>query len=338
MRPLWASALTPTPKFHSHLRLELLDPRPTEEADMGSFIFRRSAQSVFSLVLLIVLVFFLARMTGSPADLYLPQDASAEVRRQFNESLGFNDPLYIQFVRFLIGLLHFDMGQSLQFSRPAVDVVLQAFPTTLALAAITMPIVVVLAIVTGSLAAFRPGGIFDRLASLISLIGASTPNFWVAIVGVLVFAVTLRVLPTSGTGTPLHWVLPVAVLALRPTGVLVQVVRTSMITALSSAYIKTARAKGVGSRSIVFVHALRNGLLPVITVASDQAAGIVNGAVIVETVFGFPGIGKLMIDSVMLRDFAVIQAGVLVTALAVFLINIVVDISYALVDPRIRYS
>jgi peptide/nickel transport system permease protein len=305
---------------------------------MGGFIFKRSLQSVFSLIALIVLVFYLARLTGSPADLYLPQDASPEVRFQFNERLGFNDPLYVQFGRFFIGLLHFDMGESLQFSRPAVDVVLHAFPTTLMLAAITMPIVIVLAVITGSLAAFRPGGLFDRLASLISLIGASTPNFWVAIVGVLVFAVTFRILPTSGTGTPLHWVLPVAVLTLRPTGVLVQVVRTSMITALSSAYVKTAKAKGVGSRAIIFVHALRNGLLPVITVASDQAAGIVNGAVIVETVFGFPGIGKLMIDSVMLRDFAVIQAAVLVTALAVFIINIVVDITYALVDPRIRYS
>lgn len=182
---------------------------------MGSFIFKRSMQSVFSLIALIVLVFFLARLTGSPADLYLPQDASAEVRHQFNERLGFNDPLYVQFGRFLLGLVQFDMGESLQFSRPAVDVVLQAFPTTLMLAAITMPLVLVIAVVTGSLAAFRPGGIFDRLASLISLIGASTPNFWVAIVGVLVFAVTLRILPTSGTGTPLHWVLPVAVLTLR---------------------------------------------------------------------------------------------------------------------------
>ncbi|CDN52115.1 ABC transporter permease [Neorhizobium galegae] len=305
---------------------------------MGSFIYKRSLQSLLSLIGLIVLVFFLARITGSPVDLYLPQGASQEIRNQFNEQFGFNDPLYIQFGRFIWGLVHLDMGQSLQFSRPATEIVLQAFPTTLMLAAVTMPLVIVIAVVTGSLAAFKPGGIFDRLASFISLLGASTPNFWVAIVGVLVFAVTLRVLPTSGTGTPLHWVLPVAVLALRPAGVLVQVVRTSMLTALSSAYIKTARAKGVGSRAIVFVHALRNGLLPVITVASDQTAGIVNGAVIVETVFGFPGIGKLMIDSVMQRDFAVIQAAVLVTALAVFIINILVDITYAIVDPRIRYN
>lgn len=244
----------------------------------------------------------------------------------------------MQFGSFLNGVLHGDFGQSLQYSRPALDMVLEAFPTTLALAAVTMPLVLLISIVTGALAAYRPGGVFDRLASLISLIGASMPNFWVAIVGVLIFAVTLNVLPTSGTGTWKHWVLPVGVLILRPAGVLVQVMRTSMMTALSSVYVKAAKAKGVKAHTIIFVHALRNSLLPVITVASDQAAGIVNGAVIVETVFGFPGIGKLMIDSVLMRDFAVIQAAILVTALAVFLINIIVDISYAFVDPRIRHS
>lgn len=305
---------------------------------MGNFIFTRSLQSVLSLVFLVVLVFFLARMTGSPAALYLPPEATQAQIDAYNQLNGFNDPVLVQFKNFALGLLQGDLGQSLRFSRPALDLVLEAFPTTLALAAVTMPLVLLISIVTGALAAYRPGGIFDRIASLISLIGASTPNFWVAIVGVLVFAVTLNVLPTSGTGTWKHWVLPVAVLTLRPAGVLVQVMRTSMMTALSSAYVKAAKAKGVKARAIIFVHALRNSLLPVITVASDQAAGIVNGAVIVETVFGFPGIGKLMIDSVMMRDFAVIQAAILVTALAVFLINIIVDISYAFVDPRIRHS
>lgn len=251
---------------------------------------------------------------------------------------GFNDPLLVQFTNFLTGILHGDMGQSLRFSRPALEVVLEAFPTTLALAAVTMPLVLLIAIVTGALAAWRPGGVFDRLASLMSLIGASTPNFWVAIVGVLVFAVTLGVLPTSGTGSWKHWVLPVAVLTLRPTGVLVQVMRSAMLTALSSVYVKAAKAKGVKARSVIFVHALRNSLLPVITVASDQAAGILNGAVIVETVFGFPGVAKLMIDSVLMRDFAVIQAAILVSALAVFILNILVDLSYALIDPRIRHG
>ena len=305
---------------------------------MRSFILKRALQSIFSLLALIVLVFFLARASGSPAELYLPVDASDELKAQFDAMHGFDQPVLTQFWIFFRQLLSFDLGTSLQFSRPAIDVVLEAFPTTLALAAITMPLVVAISIVVGSLAAVRPGGIFDRVAGLISLTGASTPNFWVAIVAVIVFALHLRLLPTSGTGTPLHWVLPVAVLCLRPTGVLIQVVRTSMMTALASAYVKTARARGASGRAIVFVHALRNSLLPVITVASDQLAGIVNGAVVVETVFGFPGIGKLMIDSVLMRDFAVVQAIVIVTALTVFTINILVDITYAIIDPRIRYS
>lgn len=305
---------------------------------MGRFIFSRSIQSVISLIFLVMLVFFIARLTGSPAALYLPPEATQAQIDAYNELHGFNDPLLVQFTNFLTGILHGDMGQSLRFSRPALEVVLEAFPTTLALAAVTMPLVLLIAIVTGALAAWRPGGVFDRLASLMSLIGASTPNFWVAIVGVLVFAVTLGVLPTSGTGSWKHWVLPVAVLTLRPTGVLVQVMRSAMLTALSSVYVKAAKAKGVKARSVIFVHALRNSLLPVITVASDQAAGILNGAVIVETVFGFPGVAKLMIDSVLMRDFAVIQAAILVSALAVFILNILVDLSYALIDPRIRHG
>ncbi|MFV0490292.1 MAG: ABC transporter permease [Pseudorhodobacter sp.] len=304
---------------------------------MGRYIVGRSTQSLFSLVVLVVLVFFMARLTGSPAELYLPPSATAEQVVAFNELHGFDDPTIVQFGRFLQGLYRLDLGESLQYARPALDIVLTAFKTTLALAVVAMPVILVVSVVTGSLAAWRPGGIFDRLASLISLVSASTPNFWIAIVGVLVFAVFLRWLPTSGTGTAAHWVLPILVLALRPTGVLTQVVRTSMLEALSSAYVKTARAKGVKRSTIIFVHALRNALLPVITVASDQVAGILNGAVIVEVVFGFPGIGKLMIDSVLLRDFAVIQAAVLVIALAIFTLNILVDIAYALIDPRIRH-
>ena len=194
-----------------------------------------------------------------------------------------------------------------------------------------------LAVLVGALAAYRPGGPFDRIASVISLAGASAPDFWVAITGILVFAVMLGWLPTSGTGTPWHWIMPIVVLLIRPFGLLVQVVRGAMISALSSAYVKTARAKGVRERSVIFVHALRNATLPVITVAGDQAAGIVNGAVIVESVFGFPGVGKLMIDAITQRDFAIIQAAILVTAIAIFVMNIVIDLAYAVLDPRIRH-
>jgi peptide/nickel transport system permease protein len=195
----------------------------------------------------------------------------------------------------------------------------------------------VAAIVIGSLAAFRVGGVFDRIATFFSLIGASAPDFWLAIVAIVIFAVNLHWLPTSGTGTPWHWILPVGVLFIRPFGLILQVVRGSMINVLSSAYVKTARAKGVRTPTIIFVHGLRNAMLPVITVIGDQAAAILNGAVVVETVFGFPGIGKLMIDSILLRDFAVVLAVIMVSALAIFIMNLLIDLAYALLDPRIRY-
>lgn len=305
---------------------------------MGYYIGRRSLHSVLSLIGLIILVFFLARLTGDPTNLFLPIDASVEARQAFAERHGFDDPLIIQFGRFIEGLAQGDFGESIRQRRPAIDVALEAFPTTLMLAFLAMTIVISLALVIGALAARRPGGLFDRLSSMISLSGASAPDFWVAIMAILLFAVALGWLPTSGTGTPWHWIMPVAVLVIRPFGLLVQVVRGAMITALSSPYVKTARAKGVRERIVIFVHALRNAMLPVITVAGDQAIAIVNGAVVVETIFGFPGIGKLMIDSVLQRDFAVVQAAVFVTAIAIFLMNILIDIAYAMLDPRIRHN
>lgn len=304
---------------------------------MSQFLGKRAFASAISLVGLVILVFFLSRLTGDPTDLYLPVDASLEAREQFRELHGFNDPLLVQFGRYVWDLMHLDFGQSIREARPAIDVVLEGFGWTLSLAAVTMTIVTVAAVVIGSMAAFRVGGLFDRLATFFSLIGASAPDFWIAIVAIVIFAVNLHWLPTSGTGTIWHWILPVAVLFIRPFGLILQVVRGSMITALSSAYVKTAKAKGVKARPIIFVHALRNGLLPVITVIGDQAAAILNGAVVVETIFGFPGIGKLMIDSILQRDFAVVLAAIMISALAIFIMNLLIDMAYAVLDPRIRY-
>ncbi|MEI4473847.1 ABC transporter permease [Frigidibacter sp. MR17.24] len=304
---------------------------------MTSFIRQRAMASAISLVGLLILVFFLSRLTGDPTNLYLPLDASVAAREEFREIHGFNDPLIVQFLRYVADLARGDFGQSLQHARPALEVVLEAFGWTLRLAVVTMSCVIVLAITIGSLAAFRVGGVFDRIATFFSLIGAAAPDFWLAIVAIVIFAVNLHWLPTSGTGSILHWVLPVAVLFIRPFGLVLQVVRGSMITVLSSAYIKTARAKGVRPRPLIFVHGLRNGMLPVITVIGDQAASILNGAVVIETIFGFPGIGKLMIDSILLRDFSVVLAAIMVSAAAIFLMNLLIDIAYGLLDPRIRY-
>jgi peptide/nickel transport system permease protein len=305
---------------------------------VGAFLFRRSLHSLFALAALIVLVFFMARLTGSPADLFLPIDATLEARAEFAARHGLDRPVIEQFGSFLAGLAQLDLGQSIRKARPALDVVLEAMPVTLALAAVTMTLAIVGSILVGSFAAWHPGGVFDRIASMGSLIGASTPDFWLAISAILLFSVTLGWLPTSGMGAPATWIMPIAVLMIRPFGILVQVVRNSMLGALAAPYVKTARAKGIRERPIIFVHALRNAMLPVVTVAGDQAAGIINGAVIVESIFGWPGVGKLMIDAIIQRDFAVIQAAIFVTATLIFLMNILIDLAYAALDPRVRHA
>jgi peptide/nickel transport system permease protein len=305
---------------------------------MIPYLTRRAVHSAFALLGLIIAVFFLARLTGDPTDLFLPVDASLADRVEFAHRHGYDRPATEQFVRFVGNVMEGDLGFSLRKQRPAVEVVLEAYPTTLKLAGVTLLIGISLAVVVGALAAYRPGGWFDRMGSTFALVGASAPDFWVAITAILFFSVSLRWLPTSGTGGILFWIMPVTVLALRPFGLLVQVVRGAMLDALASAYVKTARAKGVGESTVIFVHALRNACLAVVTVAGNLAVGLINGAVIVETVFGWPGVGKLMIDAVIQRDFAVVQASIMVTAIAIFLMNILIDMLYAALDPRIRHQ
>ncbi|MGX1564686.1 ABC transporter permease [Streptomyces sp. NPDC055506] len=303
---------------------------------MLTLLRRRAVSSVIPLLVVVLGVFFLARLTGDPANLYLPLSATPEMRAEFAARNGLDEPLITQFGDYLAQVAHLDFGESLRTAQPAGEAVLRAFPATLQLAGWTMLLAILGAVVIGSLAAYRPNSATDRIASFLSSTAASVPDFWIAIMGVLVFAVTLGWLPTSGTSGAAAWVLPVATLLIRPFGVLVQVVRGAMVSALSAPYVKVARGKGASELRVVFGHALRNAAAPALTVAGDLAVGLVNGAVVVETIFGWPGIGKLMIDSVLQRDFAVLQAAVLVTALAIFALNILVDLCHALLDPRVR--
>lgn len=299
------------------------------------FIIRRIFFSLFALLGLLILVFLMARLTGDPALLFLPETASEAMREQFREINGFNDPILVQLFHYILNALRLDFGISMRRDIPAMQAVLEAFPWTLKLSGITVVLSMLIAMIVGPLAAYKPGSIFDRFASVLSLAAASMPDFWLAIIGILFFAVTLGILPTSGVGGPIHWVLPIGVLMFRITGTTTQVVRGSMISSLASPYVKAAKAKGMPDNRILFVHALRNSVIAAVTVAGDQTRGLINGAVIVETVFGWPGVGKLMIDAISQRDFAVLQAAVLVTAAAIFLLNILLDVLYALLDPRI---
>jgi len=295
-------------------------------------------QSLISLVGLVILVFFLVRLTGSPADLYLPDDASEAARQEYIRIHGLDRPMIVQFGEFLRDLAVLDLGTSIRQARPAVEIVLEAYPTSLALAGWTMLFATTGAILLGVWASVRPTGVVDRIISVLSLAGASAPNFWVALTLISIFAVGFRLLPTSGIGGWEYWVLPVMVLTLRPLGLLAQVVREAMIRALTAPYVRTAKAKGVPFRSILYVHALRNASLPVLTMIGAQAVGFINGSVVIESIFGFPGVGKLLIDAIRMRDFAVVQAGVVITAAVIFLMNILIDLAYAALDPRIRHG
>jgi peptide/nickel transport system permease protein len=304
---------------------------------MITFLRRRIVSSAIPLVFVVLGVFVLARLTGDPVNLYLPLSATAEQRAEFAAAHGFDQSILAQLWDYLGQVARLDFGESLRTGQPAGEMVLTAFPATLQLAAVTMLIAIVGAVLIGSLAAYRPNSLADRGASFLSMTAASIPDFWFAIMGVLVFGVSLDLLPTSGVdGGAEVWVLPIATLLIRPFGVLVQVVRGAMVGALSAPYVKVARSKGAGEKRVVFGHALRNATMPALTVAGDLTIGLVNGAVVVETIFGWPGIGKLMIDSILQRDFAVLQAAVLLTAVTIFVLNIVIDICYALIDARVR--
>jgi peptide/nickel transport system permease protein len=304
---------------------------------MITFLRRRIVSSAVPLVVVVLGVFVLARLTGDPVNLYLPLSATAEQRAEFAAAHGFDQPILVQLWDYLGQVVRLDFGESLRTGQSAGEMVLTAYPATLQLAAVTMLIAIVGAVLIGSLAAYRPNSLADRTSSFLSMTAASIPDFWFAIMGVLVFGVSLGILPTSGVDGGFEvWVLPVATLLIRPFGVLVQVVRGAMVGALSAPYVKVARSKGASEKRVVFGHALRNATTPVLTVAGDLTIGLVNGAVVVETIFGWPGIGKLMIDSILQRDFAVLQAAVLLTAVTIFVLNIVIDICYALIDARVR--
>ncbi|WP_028462939.1 ABC transporter permease [Nocardia sp. 348MFTsu5.1] len=303
---------------------------------MFAFLRRRMYTSLIPLLVVLFGVFLLARLTGDPTNLYLPVSATPDQRAEFAAENGLDKPVWGQMGDYLSGVAHLDFGESLRTGESAASMALRAFPATLQLAFFTMLLAIVGSVILGCWAAFRPNSLADRFSSLVSMTAASVPDFWFAITGIWIFAVVFGWLPTSGTGSSLAWILPIATLLIRPLGVLTQVVRGAMVQALSAPYVRLARSKGAGDFRVVTHHALRNAAAPALTVAGDLAVALVNGAVVVEVIFGWPGIGKLMIDSILQRDFAVLQAAVLLTAVSIFILNVVIDVGYALLDARVR--
>ncbi len=299
---------------------------------------RRFAHSLVILLSLVIVVFFVTHMLGDPARLMLRPEATEEQVQALRDTLGLNDPLHIQFGRYMTNLFQGDFGESIWQRVPALPIVLDRIPATLYLAGVTLLIAFPLALILGIISAVRPRSVADRLVTIVSLGRVSTADFWLGLMLILLFAVQLSWVPTSGYGGLQYVTLPALALAMRPMGRIGQVVRSAMIDEMSKPYMTTARAKGLSERTVVFSHALKNGFVPVLTLAGDEASVMLNGAVVIETLFGWPGVGILLIQAIERRDLPLIEASVITIAVMIVTVNLFVDLMYSLLDPRVRYT
>lgn len=306
---------------------------------MSQFILRRLIYSVGVIVGVSVFVFVITHMLGDPARMMLPLESTEAEVQAFRQAMGFNDPILTQFWRFATNAVRGDFGDSIWQREPAMKLVMERLPKTMQLVAIATVLSLVLAIPLGVLAALKPRSLLDRVCTVSSLFGVSMPDFWLGLILILLFAVGLRIFATSGYGGVRFLVLPAITLAARSIGQITLITRSAMIDELSQPYMATARAKGLAERVAVTRHALRNALIPIVTLSAWQIARMVSGlTVAVETVFAWPGIGLLAIQAIQRRDLPLIQADVFVVALVVVVLNLVLDIVYGFCDPRIRYS
>lgn len=306
---------------------------------MSGFILRRLWQGLIVVFGVTLTVFVVTRVFGDPVNLMLPLSATAEQRAAFAQQIGLDRPLIAQFVTFVGDLLVLDFGDSLWQRRPAIEVVFERLPNTLLLIGAGLGSAVLLAIPLGIIAALRPGGVVDRLTVSLGLVGLSMPQFWVGLLLIVIFAVHLKWLPTSGMGTPAQLILPAFTLALTPLARLTMLMRSSMIDELNQQYVKTARAKGLGLRRILGVHALRNVLISFFTLTGWELISTLAGyTVVVETVFAWPGLGMTAIQAIQRGDLFLMQAIVFVIAFLIVLINIVLDIVFKMIDPRIQLN
>jgi peptide/nickel transport system permease protein len=267
----------------------------------------------------------------------LPEGAPQSAVDELNRQLGLKEPLHVQYAIFVKSVFRGDFGQSFQYRTPALTVVRERLPATLGLTLCAMVLTVVSGVTIGIVAAVRRGTRYDYVGTILAVLGQSLPNFWLGIMLVLLFGVTLRWLPTSGFQNWTYLVLPTITLAAYPTALVARLTRSSMLEILNRDYIRTGRAKGLGERAVVLRHALRNATIPVLTVIGLQIGTLLGGAVITESVFAWPGMGKLVVDAIYFRDFPVVQTVLILSATIFVLINLLVDALYTVVDPRIRY-
>jgi peptide/nickel transport system permease protein len=302
------------------------------------YIGRRLAQTALILVGITLVVFWVIRLSGDPVLLMLPADASQQDIQRLRELLGFDQPVPIQLWRFMERVATGDFGTSLRFQEPALALVLDRLPSTVLLALTALSVATVIALPLGVLSAVRRNSVWDHAAMAVALLGQSMPIFWTGIMLITIFAVALDLFPSSGSGTIRHLVLPAAALGFFSTGRMARLVRGGMIEILGEDYVRTARAKGLTERRVLYGHALRNCLLPVTTLLGLELGSTLGGAVVTEMVFAWPGVGRLIVSAIFARDYPLVQAAVFVVAAMLVVVNLVVDLLYAVIDPRVRYG
>ena len=306
---------------------------------MLRYVARRLLHLIPVLLGISFLVFLLVHLVpGDPVRVMLQDVGSPEQVERMRIQLGLDRPVYVQYASFVVRAVRGDFGRSIHTRRPVAQEIAFRIPYTVRLAVAAMLIAIVMGVVLGSIAAMHHQSALDYWTMVVALAGVSLPSFWFGLVLILIFSLYLRWLPPAGADSLLHLILPSVTLGSGAAAIIARLTRSSMLEVLRQDYIRTARAKGVANRRLVYRHALKNAMIPVVSIVGLQFAGLLGGAVIVETVFGWPGIGRLAVDAIFTRDIPVIQAVVLVAAVIFVFVNLLVDLLYGLLDPRIRYG
>ncbi len=305
---------------------------------MQRYILKRIAAAVFCILMVSIIVFVLSRMSGDPAELLLPMDATQEDLTRFRASMGLDKPVYVQYLFFFRNAVQGDFGISLKFNDPVLPLVLGRLGATFQLVAVAMTFSLTMGLTIGTLSAVKRGSWIDKFGKVFALMGQAAPTFWVGIMLILVFALFFRILPAAGKDGPLNLILPGFTLGWYSTAAITRLTRSSILDVLDSDFIKMTRSKGLSERVVIWKHALKNASLPVINLAGLQIAALLYGAVVTETVFAWPGMGRLAVQSITNRDFPVIQGIVLIGSILYVFMNLFVDILAAYIDPRIRYE
>ena len=305
---------------------------------MKSYILRRLWQAVLVLFGVSVVVFAILHLTGDPAALLLPPDATAEDIARFRKAMGFDDPWIVQYGRFLTGAIQGNFGESLRHGEPAMGLVLERLPATFQLAGAGLLLALCLAVPAGIVSAVKRNTVIDYFSTVVALLGQAMPTFWLGIMLILVFSVHFNWLPSSGRGDLRHLVLPAVTLGLFTTARITRLTRSGMLEVLGQDYIRTARAKGVSEQPVVWKHALKNASIPIVTIVGIELGTLLGGSVITETIFAWPGVGRLSVQAIFNRDYPVVQAAVFILASTFVVVNFLVDLAYTWLDPRIRFQ